>query len=170
MIGKLSFIKNVVLYTFVQEIMASYRGSLLVVEDSNADFRLIKRLMRKMDVQNPIYRCKTGDEALELMYQKSEEQAIGLEHHPEIILLDLNLPGTDGRAVLAKLKQDQVLKKIPIVVFTCSSASNDIAFCYAQGANGYMVKPVGLSDLTKTLQAFVDYWLGSNTSPFFVMS
>ena len=145
-------------------------GSLLVVEDSNADFRLLKRLMRKMDVQNPIYRCKTGDEALALMCQRGQGQASELTNRPEIILLDLNLPGTDGRAVLAKLKQDQALKRIPIVVFTCSSAPKDIEFCYEQGANGYMVKPVGISDLTKALQSFVDYWLGSNTSPFFVLN
>ena len=150
--------------------MSPSLGPLLVVEDSNADFRLLERLMRKMDVQNPIYRCKTGDEALDLMCQHGQYESCELIKQPDIILLDLNLPGTDGRAVLTQLKQDQVLKKIPVVVFTCSSASNDIEFCYEHGANGYMVKPVGLSDLTKTLQSFVNYWLGSNTSPFFVLS
>ncbi|NER82522.1 MAG: response regulator, partial [Leptolyngbya sp. SIO1D8] len=83
---------------------------LLVVEDSNADFRVLKRLLRQMDVQNPIYRCQTGDEALELMYQTGRyhtSEVAEAAPRPTIIMLDLNLPGTDGRAVLARLKQDE---------------------------------------------------------------
>ena len=143
---------------------------LLVVEDSNADFRMLKRLMRKMDVQSPIYRCQTGDEALALIYRTGRYQNCETCDRPGIIMLDLNLPGTDGRAVLAKLKQDQELAKIPIIVFTCSSDQSDIDFCYRQGANGYMVKPLGIQELTQVIQAFVDYWLGANTSPFLLVS
>lgn len=143
---------------------------LLVIEDSNADFRMLKRLMRQMDVQSPIYRCQTGDEALELMYQTGRYQNNDAKVQPAIIMLDLNLPGTDGRVVLARLKQDERFTTIPIVVFTTSSAPNDIEYCYQHGANGYMVKPLGSQELRKMIQAFVDYWLGVNTSPFFVFS
>ena len=143
---------------------------LLVVEDSNADFHMLKRLMRQMDVKSPIYRCATGDEALDLLYKKGRYQDDDTIVSPGIIMLDLNLPGTDGRVVLTKLKQDKELNKIPIIVFTTSSARSDIDFCYQQGANGYLVKPVEAKELTKKVQAFVDYWLGSNTSPFFVLS
>jgi CheY-like chemotaxis protein len=142
---------------------------LLVVEDSAADFRMLKRLMRKMAVQSPIYRCQTGDEALELMYRTGRYESAEPISQPEMIMLDLNLPGTDGRAVLTKLKQDQNFAKIPIIIFTCSSTPNDIEFCYQQGANGYLVKPVDVTELTQKVQAFVDYWLGANTSPFFVL-
>ncbi|NEO86343.1 MAG: response regulator [Spirulina sp. SIO3F2] len=143
---------------------------LLVVEDNTADFRMIKRLMRQMDVQSPIYRCQTGDEALDLMYQEGRYQSSETPERPAIIMLDLNLPGTDGRTVLARLKQDERFKMIPIIVFTTSAAPQDIEYCYQQGANGYMVKPLGNQDLKKMLQAFVDYWLGINRSPFFVFS
>lgn len=143
---------------------------LLVVEDSHADFRMMKRLMRQMAVQSPIYRCQTGDEALELMYRTGRYENSKAVVQPGIIMLDLNLPGTDGRAVLAKLKRDQTFNKIPIIVFTSSSAPSDIDFCYQQGANGYMVKPLGIQELTNMIRAFVDYWLGANTSPFFVFS
>lgn len=143
---------------------------LLVIEDSNADFRMLKRLMRQMDVQSPIYRCQTGDEALELMYQTGRYEAGDIQMQPAIIMLDLNLPGTDGRAVLARLKQDQRFTSIPIVVFTTSSAPSDIEYCYQQGANGYMVKPLGSQELRRMIQAFVDYWLGVNTTPFFMFS
>ncbi|NEP45358.1 MAG: response regulator, partial [Okeania sp. SIO2H7] len=134
---------------------AIYNGPLLVVEDSAADFRMFKRLMRKMDVQSPIYRCKTGDEVLELMYETGRYREKSLDR-PGIIMLDLNLPGTDGRAVLAKLKQDKQFMQIPIIVFTCSSAPDDIEFCYQHGANGYMIKPIGSQDLKRVLRAFVD--------------
>ncbi|NJN22084.1 MAG: response regulator [Leptolyngbya sp. RL_3_1] len=142
---------------------------LLVVEDSTADFRMLKRLMRQMEVQRPIYRCQTGDEALELMYRTGRYESAETLARPGMIMLDLNLPGTDGRAVLAKLKQDQDFTQIPIVIFTCSSTPSDIEFCYRQGANGYLVKPVGIQELTQKVQAFVDYWLEANTSPFFVL-
>lgn len=143
---------------------------LLVIEDSSADFRMLTRLMRKMDVESPIYRCQTGDEALELMYQTGRYQnAKGIDR-PGLILLDLNLPGTDGRVVLSRLKQDQELAKIPVIVFTTSSTSDDIEYCYQKGANGYMIKPLGIEELNKMVQAFVDYWLRANTPPFFVFN
>ena len=143
---------------------------LLVVEDNAADFRMLKRLMRQMDVQSPIYRCQTGDEVLAMMYQTGRYQGSEAIARPAIIMLDLNLPGTDGRAVLSRLKQDQDFTKIPIIVFTTSSAPGDIEYCYRQGANGYMVKPLGMPELKRMIQAFVDYWLGANTSPFFMFN
>lgn len=143
---------------------------LLVVEDSNADFRMLKRLMRQMDVQSPIYRCQTGDDALALMYKTGPYAVYDTVPLPAIIILDLNLPGIDGRDVLVRLKQDDAFNRIPIIVFTSSSSEEDVAFCYQQGANGYMVKPIGMDALRQMVQAFVAYWLGANTSPFFLFS
>ncbi|MBE9053586.1 response regulator [Nostocales cyanobacterium LEGE 11386] len=142
---------------------------LLVVEDSNEDFRMLQRLMRRMAVQNPIHRCTNGDEVLELLYQKGSD-ASGLCHpkaalRPSVILLDLNLPGIDGRDILERLKQDRSFCEIPIVVFTTSSNPKDVELCYQKGANGYLVKPMDAQELKKTIQAFVDYWLEANTPP-----
>ncbi|MGF1938953.1 MAG: response regulator [Nostoc sp. ChiQUE02] len=146
---------------------------LLVVEDSNEDFRMLQRLMRRMSVQNPIHRCTNGDEVLEFLYQlgndaypKGEDlpnSKVALR--PSVILLDLNLPGIDGREILDRLKQDKSFKGIPIVVFTTSSNPKDIELCYQKGANGYLVKPMDAHELKKTIQAFVDYWLEANTPP-----
>ncbi|GBE93455.1 response regulator [Nostoc cycadae] len=138
---------------------------LLVVEDSNEDFKMLQRLMRRLAVQNPIYRCTNGDEVLDLLYQEKSSQNPNSIPTPSVILLDLNLPGIDGRDILERLKQDMSLKKIPIVVFTTSSNPKDIEFCYQKGANGYLVKPMDAQELQKTVQAFVDYWLESNTVP-----
>ncbi|MDZ8260143.1 response regulator [Nostoc sp. ChiQUE01b] len=146
---------------------------LLVVEDSNEDFRMLQRLMRRMSVQNPIHRCTNGDEVLEFLDQQGNDAYAKDEDlpnskvalRPSVILLDLNLPGIDGRDILDRLKQDKSFKGIPIVVFTTSSNPKDIELCYQKGANGYLVKPMDVQELKKTIQAFVDYWLEANTPP-----
>jgi CheY-like chemotaxis protein len=141
------------------------KDSLLVVEDSHEDFKMLQRLMRRMAVQNPIYRCSSGDEVFDFLYQEGNYQNPDLAPRPSVILLDLNLPGIDGRYVLERLKQDTSFKEIPIVVFTTSSNPKDVEFCYEKGANGYLIKPMDAQELRKIIQAFVDYWLEVNTPP-----
>ncbi|MFN6567525.1 response regulator [Dendronalium sp. ChiSLP03b] len=138
---------------------------LLIAEDSDEDFEILQLLMQQMQVQNPIYRFTNGDKVLDFLYQEGDSDRQFDTPRPSVILLDLNLPGTDGRDVLEQLKQDQNLKEIPIVVFTTSKNPRDIEFCYRKGANGYMIKPIDSSELEKTVQAFVDYWLAANISP-----
>ncbi|MER3434304.1 MAG: two-component system response regulator [Leptolyngbya sp. ERB_1_1] len=135
---------------------------LLIAEDSDEDFEVLELLMQQMKVQNPIHRCTNGDKVLDFVYQEGEQSAASL---PSVILLDLNLPGTDGRGVLEQLKHDRSFKEIPIVVFTTSSNPKDIEFCYQNGANGYLIKPVDSDELERTVQAFVNYWLQTNISP-----
>jgi CheY-like chemotaxis protein len=143
---------------------------LLVVEDSNADFNMLKRALRKLNVQTPIHRCETGDETLAFMSQSIDAQEPNGAARPGIILLDLNLPGTDGRVVLTRLKQDQAFAQIPIIILTTSSAKSDIEYCYQNGANGYLIKPMGKDAFLSKIQAFVDFWLGANTSPFLIVT
>lgn len=138
---------------------------LLIAEDSDVDFEVLQLLMQQMAVQNPIYRCTNGDNVLDFLYQDGEYKVPDAAPRPSVILLDLNLPGTDGRDILVQLKQDANFKEIPIVVFTTSSNPKDIEFCYREGANGYLIKPVASEDLEKTVQAFVNYWLEVNTPP-----
>lgn len=138
---------------------------LLVAEDSDEDFATLQRIMQRMTVRNPIYRCVDGDEVLDFLHQEGEYDNANLAPRPSVILLDLNLPGTDGRDVLQQLKQDNKLKEIPIVVFSTSSNPRDIQFCYQKGANGYLIKPMDNRELHKTVQAFVDYWLEVNATP-----
>jgi CheY-like chemotaxis protein len=138
---------------------------LLVVEDSQPDVKMFKRLLKQMGVEAPVYYFQTGDEALDFLCKQGEYEGANDFEQPLVILLDLNLPGTDGRIILERLKQDINFKTIPIVVFTTSSAPSDIDYCYQRGANGYLVKPVDRQELQKTLRAFVDYWLNINVSP-----
>ena len=150
---------------FKASMPTKFDDPLLVVEDSDEDFEVLQRLMERMAVQNPIYRCADGDEVLDFLYQAGNDTESESIPRPSIILLDLNLPGTDGREVLEQLKCDGNLKDIPVVVFTTSSSPKDIEFCYQHGANGYLVKPVNSIELQRTVQAFVDFWLEVNTPP-----
>ena len=146
---------------------------LLVVEDSNEDFKMLQRLMRRMAVKNPIYRCTNGDEVIEFLDSAASDTDTNGKYpshpdvvpRPSVILLDLNLPGIDGRDILERLKQDRSFKEIPVVVFTTSSNPRDIEFCYQKGANGYLVKPMDAQELQKTIRAYVDYRLATNTPP-----
>ncbi|KAA9327020.1 response regulator [Hymenobacter busanensis] len=136
----------------------------LVVEDSAEDFTALGRAFRKHALQNPVLRCEDGDQALNYLqgYGKNPAWPAVL---PAIILLDLNMPGTDGRAVLEALKHDPQLLSIPVIIFTTSSNAKDIEDCYRLGANSYLTKPVGYSELEEKVRLIVRYWLESSELP-----
>ncbi len=131
---------------------------LLIIEDSDEDFAALTRIMNKSQVSSPIYRCEDGEEALEFLYHQGEYEDATLSPRPALIILDLNLPGTDGREVLAELKQDNTLKSIPVIIFSTSSNPKDINACYDYGISGYIVKPMGTNRLNEIVQTFLDYW------------
>ncbi|MGB3615992.1 MAG: response regulator [Elainellaceae cyanobacterium] len=138
--------------------------TLLIVEDSNEDFETLKRLLRRTSSSIKMQRCVNGEQALEFLYRRGQYQEDEAPR-PKMIILDLNLPRTDGRQVLHQIKQDQALKKIPIVVFTTSSSPKDIDECYSHGVNSYIVKPMDFSQLKQNIQTLVDYWFGVTTLP-----
>jgi CheY-like chemotaxis protein len=123
---------------------------IVVIEDSDEDFEMLCWIFAKLGLQHPLVRCVTGDEALEYFKQKLA---------PLLILLDLNLPGTDGREVLSEIKTDPILRCTPVIVLTTSSNPRDVRQSYAAGANAYMIKPVNLEKLSADLKAFCEYWL-----------
>jgi CheY-like chemotaxis protein len=136
----------------------------LVVEDSAEDFTALGRAFRKHALQNPVLRCEDGDQAL--TYLQGYGKAIGWPTTlPAIVLLDLNLPGTDGRAVLQILKQDPLLHSIPVIVFSTSSNQRDIEDCYRLGANSYLTKPIEYSALEEKIRLTISYWLGTSELP-----
>jgi CheY-like chemotaxis protein len=138
---------------------------ILVVEDSAEDFMAISRAFRKHALRNPVLRCEDGDKALE--YMQGYGKAIGWPLTlPAIVLLDLNLPGTDGRTVLSKLKQDALLHSIPVIIFSTSSNERDIAECYQLGANSYLTKPIEYAALEEKIRVTIQYWLEATTLPF----
>jgi two-component system response regulator len=132
---------------------------ILIVEDNDDDFFATMRAFKKVNLANPIRRCSTGDQALDYLLQRGEFSAPGAAPRPSIILLDLNLPGTDGRSVLHTVKENQNLQKIPVIVLTTSNAERDIEQCYAAGANSYVQKPVDFEGFIRAIARLSEYWL-----------
>lgn len=138
---------------------------ILVVEDSDDDFFATERAFRKANLLNPVQRCATGDEALDFLYQRGEYAHRAGKANPSLILLDLNLPGLDGRAVLRTIKSDPKLHKIPVVVLTTSAAERDIAQCYDDGANSYVHKPVDMMRFVEAIIRLKEYWFEVSILP-----
>lgn len=136
----------------------SPKQTILLVEDSDEDFEVTKRSFARSGLVNPIQRCADGDEALDYLFRRGEYANPDSSPRPGIIMLDLNMPGTDGREVLKTMKSDMLLKKIPVIVLTTSSDSRDIDECYKEGANSYIVKPVDLDGFMQAIQRLRDYW------------
>ncbi|WP_404785138.1 response regulator [Altericista sp. CCNU0014] len=138
---------------------------LLIVEDSNEDFEAFERCLKQYSSAIPIYRCTDGDRALAFLYRTDYYTNPETSPRPGLILLDLNLPGTDGRALLHCIKQDDRLRAIPVVVFTTSNNPKDIEACYHQGANSYIIKPMDFKLLKQSIQTLLSYWLEITVLP-----
>jgi len=139
--------------------------SILIVEDNDDDYLATVRAFKKANLANPINRCTNGDQALDYLYHRGEFSEPGKAPQPSIILLDLNLPGTDGRGVLQIIKADPDLMKIPVIVLTTSDAEQDIEKCYEAGANSYVKKPVDLEGFIKAIARLTEYWLDVSLLP-----
>jgi CheY-like chemotaxis protein len=131
---------------------------ILLVEDSPEDVEAVDRALRGVGLTNPVFHCEDGDDALSFLRGNPPYTDPATAPRPAIIMLDLNLPGTDGRDVLSEIKGDADLKSIPVIIFTSSNLPNDVSHCYQEGANSYIRKPVHLSEFNKAIQSFKEYW------------
>jgi CheY-like chemotaxis protein len=131
---------------------------ILVVEDSPEDYETTLRAFRRAGLRNRMLRCETGDEALDFLHRRGRYADPLMSPRPAIILLDLNLPGTDGRDVLVEIKRAEPLAPIPVVVLTTSSDTRDVQACYAAGANSYVQKPVDLDGFMEAMRLLSEYW------------
>jgi CheY-like chemotaxis protein len=129
---------------------------ILLVEDNPADVRLTVEALKEGKVRNNLRVARDGVEALQ--YLRREGPFAGATR-PDLVLLDLNLPRRDGREVLAEIKADEVLKQIPVVVLTTSSAEADILRSYSLHANCYITKPVDLDQFVQVVKSIDDFWL-----------
>lgn len=139
--------------------------TILIVEDSDDDYLATVRAFKKANLLNPVRRCTNGDQAIDYLLQRGEFSGPGQAPRPNIILLDLNLPGTDGKEVLRMIKADPDLQKIPVIVLTTSNAEQDIEQCYAAGANSYVQKPVDLVGFIQSVARLTDYWFNVSILP-----
>lgn len=123
---------------------------ILMIDDNDDDVEAALRAFKRTNLKNAIVRAETGAEAIAMLRDRRVQ--------PGLILLDLNMPGLDGRRVLAILKGDNELRKIPVVILTTSSDERDVEECYQLGANTFVQKPVDLDGLFAAIQRIKDYW------------
>jgi CheY-like chemotaxis protein len=129
---------------------------ILLVEDNPGDARLTREALKDGKILHTLEVVPDGIEAMAFLKQRG---TYAHAPRPDLILLDLNLPRKDGREVLAEIKADEVLKRIPVVVLTTSAAEVDILSSYDLHANCYIVKPVDLDQFLKVVQGVEDFWL-----------
>jgi len=145
--------------------MSQLDQPILIVEDCPEDFEVVVRSLKKAGITNPLDHCENGEEALDFLYRRGRYAGSGSAPRPLFILLDLNLPGVDGREVLADIKQHEHLKLIPVIVLTTSRDEREINDCYLAGANTCLQKPVDLEGLMRALIRLREYWLESAILP-----
>ncbi len=129
---------------------------MLLVEDSPADVDLTREALIDAKVRNNLSVVSDGVEALAFLRREGKHADAP---HPDLILLDLNLPKKDGREVLADIKQDEELRRIPVVILTTSEAEQDIVRSYDLHANCYVTKPVDLDRFLTVVKSIEDFWL-----------
>jgi chemotaxis family two-component system response regulator Rcp1 len=135
---------------------------IFLVEDNKADVRLIQEALKNSSVQHQVVTVRNGVDAM--AYLRREGEFIDALR-PDLILLDLNLPKKDGREVLAEIKADPQLKKIPVVVLTTSRNEEDISQSYELHVNCYITKSRNISELFKIVKGIEEFWLATVTLP-----
>jgi two-component system, chemotaxis family, response regulator Rcp1 len=130
--------------------------NILLVEDNPGDIRLTKEVLKEGKIRNTLSVITDGEEALLFLKRLERYKDVKL---PDIILLDLNLPKKDGREVLAEIKADPELLRIPVIVLTTSSAEKDILSMYGHHANCYITKPVDFDQFINVVRSIEEFWL-----------
>jgi CheY-like chemotaxis protein len=129
---------------------------ILLVEDNPGDARLALESLKESKVRNTLHWVRNGVEAMAFMRRQGRYTN---EQRPDLVLLDLNMPKMDGRKVLAEVKSDSDLKRIPIVILTISKAEEDILKAYDLHANCFITKPLDLDQFFKVIRSIEEFWL-----------
>ena len=129
---------------------------ILLVEDSPGDARLAQEALRDAKVRNELHWVQDGVEAMAFLGREGEYSEVP---RPDVILLDLNLPKKDGREVLADIKSDESLRRIPVVILTVSADEQDILDTYDNHANCYITKPLDLGQFIEVVKSIEEFWL-----------
>jgi chemotaxis family two-component system response regulator Rcp1 len=129
---------------------------ILMVEDNPGDVRLTLEALKEGKVRNNFFTVEDGEQAMKYLRREDPYQEAS---RPDLVLLDLNLPKKNGREVLAEIKDDPELKRIPVVILTVSKAEQDILKSYNLHANCYITKPVNLDRFIEVVKSIEDFWL-----------
>ena len=142
-------------------------ANILLVDDNKMDVALSLDAFREAHLANKVQVAHDGTEALQYLFGEGEYSDRGIYPIPDIILLDLKMPGISGQDVLKKLKNTEKLKRIPVIILTSSKDEGDRAMSYDLGANSYLVKPVSFDGFINVIKTVTNYWITLNVEPPF---
>ncbi len=141
--------------------------TVLLVEDDPAHAEIVRRNFRDFFAENRLEHVSDGRAALDYLYRRGAFEDRHAAPRPDLVLLDLRLPGIDGLTVLRTVKEDPLLASIPVVILTTSAAEGDIDRAYTHRANSYLVKPVDFDEFVSLLKTLGHYWFDRNNfAPF----
>ncbi|MCG8572979.1 MAG: response regulator [Spirochaetes bacterium] len=132
----------------------------MIVDDCPEDCEVLEIAFHKYNFHQPLIFIDNGTDAIDYLKKEGKYKTKNYPL-PGMILLDLNLPGIDGRKILKMIKNDSVLKTIPVIIFTSSNEEKDIIKCYELGANSYIQKPIDINELYKIIKTIIDYWFSA---------
>jgi chemotaxis family two-component system response regulator Rcp1 len=138
--------------------------SILLVEDNTADAHLIKEFLKEIDLKTALHIVRDGTAAMDFLYLNCRHNN---EYCPTFVILDLNLPKMDGREVLREIKNDNDLKRIPVIILTTSTAEEDIKECYNNYANCYITKPLDFDEFANVMDSIKNFWFSTAELPKF---
>ncbi len=138
---------------------------ILLVEDNEADIDLTLDAFREAHLDNEIHVCRNGQEALDYLLGEGEYADRAAHPLPDLVLLDLKMPGVDGHEVLRRVKGAETVKRLPVIILTSSREEGDRALSYDNGANSYLVKPVTFEGFIDVARKVGEYWLTLNVEP-----
>ncbi len=140
-------------------------ANILLVEDNRMDAELTLDAFHEAKLLNAIHVATNGQEALDYLFGRDKFADRKKFPMPNLVLLDLKLPGIDGFEVLRQVKSTPKLKRLPVVILTSSKEEGDRAFSYDCGANSYLVKPVSFEGFLSVVRQIEGYWLSLNVAP-----
>lgn len=134
----------------------------LLVEDNDGDVRLIERAFEPRELPGTLHVVQIGDTVLDRLFQRGEFVAAPWI---DLVLLDLNLPATNGQQILEDIESKPSLKRLPVIVLTSSQSTGDLVKAYEAGANVCLLKPVDPGEFTDLLQTFTEFWVDTAALP-----
>lgn len=137
-------------------------ATILLVEDNPSDVHLTRTALDSTSAESDLHVTRDGDDALAFLRRKGIYRDAP---RPDLVLLDLNLPGKDGRQVLSEIKSDEALRQIPVIILTTSTAPSDVVACYDLHANCYIAKPVDFDEFEAIVQEIEAFWLDQAMLP-----
>src|SRR6266478_8129830 len=138
--------------------------TILLAEDDPNDVELTLTALEEYNLANKVMVVRDGEEALDYLYRRGKSQG-RVNGNPIFVLLDLKMPKVNGLEVLRKMKTDERLKTIPVIVLTSSREAPDLAECYELGVNAYVVKPVDFQDFINAVKELGIFWAAINEPP-----